>query len=496
MHLTRKLIGPASILCALSPFLHAQDGGQLYTLYCSACHGADGSGATGGAFPPLAGSPWLAGDPDRAIKIVLHGLEGPVQVLGKTYNLEMPPQGATLPDDQIAAILTFVRSSWGNQARPVAAEEVTKIRTATADRDAHWTAEELLKQHPLDGKPPLTDLISHVYSGKWKTVPDFSKLEPNASEEEHDGLISLRKTGKKRNFGVVWEGTLGIPTDGEFDFHLAADDGGRLWVDGKRLLEIPGIGSSGPRAEEATIRLSKGPHKVQVDYFETKGKKEIHVGWRKSGDKPWTWLTDETVNNGKSWPEILLAPTAEAAVIYRNFIAETSPRAIGVGFPGGINMAYSGDNLGPELIWTGKFIDAGRHWTDRGIGNQPPAGKNIVKLTGKPVFPANASAQGYILDSAGNPTFATSVGKLKVLDSYTSSPPATLVRVIKVSGTSGSTASMTLADGMPVATSSPDTYDLDGKISLIVKAAKRTGPRSLVLPLVPGTTTEIRYLWK
>ncbi|OYV02889.1 MAG: hypothetical protein CFE26_21675, partial [Verrucomicrobiales bacterium VVV1] len=103
-----------SLLACLPLVARAQDGAQLYTLYCAACHAADGKGATGGTFPPLAASPYVAGDPDRAVKIVLKGLSGPVDVLGKTYNLEMPPQGAVLPDDQVAAILTYVRSSWGN----------------------------------------------------------------------------------------------------------------------------------------------------------------------------------------------------------------------------------------------------------------------------------------------------------------------------------------------------------------------------------------------
>lgn len=112
----------------------AQDGGQLYATYCSACHGTDGKGAAAGTFPPLAASPWLKGAPDRAIQVVLHGLEGPIQVLGKNYNLAMPPQGGTLPDDQIAAILTHVRKSWGNQESAVTPDQVKAIRAATAAR--------------------------------------------------------------------------------------------------------------------------------------------------------------------------------------------------------------------------------------------------------------------------------------------------------------------------------------------------------------------------
>ncbi len=489
-------ISAASLLCfiAAAAPLSAQDGGQLFALNCSACHGADGKGATGGAFPPLAGSPWLAGKPDRAIKIALHGLAGPVKVLGKTYNLEMPPQGAALADDQLAAILTFVRSSWGNKAAAVTPDVVKDIRAATAKRDKHWTAPEILKLHPLDEKPPLTDLVSHVYSGTWSTVPEFSHLKPSATEEERGGLISLRKIGKKKNFGVVWEGNLAIAETGDYDFQLAADDGGWLWIDGKPLVEIKGIGPSTPRAKQGTAALEPGAHKLRVEYFQLKGKKEIHVGWRKSGVNFWQWLSDEEVSGGKTWPEIMLKPEAGRAVIYRNFISKTTPRAIGVGFPGGINLAYSGDDLAPELVWTGNFIDAGHHWTDRGIGNEPPAGKRVVKLTSGPVFPEGATAHGYILDAAGNPTFSTTIGSLRVLDSYHPAPPDSLVRLVKVGGSASSAAVMKLAD-KATAGGAPGTYQVAGGMEILAPAA-RLADGALVLPLAPDSSTEIRYIWK
>ena len=96
----------------------AQDGGQLYATYCAACHADDGKGATGGQFPPLAGSPWVKGTADRMIMTVLHGITGPVEVLGKTYNLEMPPQGAVLADDAIAAIATAGASTTSTGYNP------------------------------------------------------------------------------------------------------------------------------------------------------------------------------------------------------------------------------------------------------------------------------------------------------------------------------------------------------------------------------------------
>ena len=89
----------ATFILTLVLPVHAkkEKGPELYARYCSACHGLDGKGATGGQFPPLAGSKWVEGNPKRSVAIVLHGLAGPVEVKGKSYNLMMPPQGAARP---------------------------------------------------------------------------------------------------------------------------------------------------------------------------------------------------------------------------------------------------------------------------------------------------------------------------------------------------------------------------------------------------------------
>lgn len=476
----------------------AQDGGQLFTLYCSACHGTDGKGAGAGAFPALAGSPWIADDADRAIKVVLHGLSGPITVAGKTYNLEMPPQGATLPDEQIAAILTYARTSWGNKESAVTTTQVKAVRAANAGRTDHWTAPEILKLHPLNETPPIEDLISYLYLGEWKELPDFGKLKPKAVEEEHSGLIAIPKLGKtgKKNVAVIWEGTLILPADAEYDFYLAADDGGRLILDGTTLAEVSGIGPAQGREKETTAKFSAGPHKLRVEYYDVGGTEEIHVAWRKKGSKDWVWLSNEAQNANKEWPPIILFPSQERAVIYRNFVADTTPRAIGIGFPGGINMAYSADHHAPELIWTGLFIDAGHHWTARGQGNEPPAGEKVVKLTSKPALPATTKSRGYKLDRAGNPTFITEVGSLRLQDSYTPTPPAGLTRTLKVSGSSTNPENLTLAEGIPIKDIGSNAYELDGKVTLTVKAAKLVDGKTLVLPLAPGTTSELQYTWK
>jgi mono/diheme cytochrome c family protein len=479
------------------PFLAAsalaQDGGQLYTLYCSACHGADGAGATGGAFPPLAGSAWVGGDPDRATKIVLHGLHGPVNVAGKTYNLEMPPQGAMLPDDQIAAILTHVRSSWGNQAGPVTADFVKGIRAANSSRQSAWTAEELLKIHPLPlEKTALQNLISSTYEGNWKSIPDFTTLQANSVEEEHNGIISLKNEAQKDGFAKVWEGKFEAPVSGIYSFILDADDAARVILDGTCIAEVKGIGPmNGTRKNEKKLKLAKGEHAFRVEYLEIAGQEGIVIGWIQPGTKEWKWLTDPTDVTPYTRKQLLIQPSEGRPAIYRNFITETTPRAIGFGFPGGVNLAYSADHLGPELMWTGNFMDGARHWTDRGVGNDPPAGEAVVTLTKSSVLPKTARFRGYQLDATGNPTFSVQLGEQILLDSWHPDSKA-LIRTLKLSGSGP----LTLLLGEKVTQSGTElrigpyfTIDAPGA-SVEVKEGLAT------LLLEPNKPITITYRWK
>ncbi len=104
----------------------AGNGAQVFATNCSSCHGASGAGVPG-AFPPLAGNPYVVGDPALVIHTVAYGLTGPVKVNGKTYNGSMPDWKGKLSDADIAAAITFIRSSWGNKATPVSAADVAKV---------------------------------------------------------------------------------------------------------------------------------------------------------------------------------------------------------------------------------------------------------------------------------------------------------------------------------------------------------------------------------
>ena len=94
---------------------------------CAQCHGDDGMGKPGTA-PPLAGSEWVQGPANRVIRIPLYGLGGPIQVGGKDYAMSMGAMGASLSSEELAAVLTYIRSSFGNKAEPVTAAQVDAVR--------------------------------------------------------------------------------------------------------------------------------------------------------------------------------------------------------------------------------------------------------------------------------------------------------------------------------------------------------------------------------
>ena len=108
-------------------------GRQLYASACSSCHGASGEGVEG-AFPPLDdASPVTGGEPERLIRIVTWGLEGPVEIDGETYDGVMPSFADRLSDSQIASILTFIRHRWHSGASAISADRVEEVRENRPD---------------------------------------------------------------------------------------------------------------------------------------------------------------------------------------------------------------------------------------------------------------------------------------------------------------------------------------------------------------------------
>ena len=128
--------GFAAILLATAVIVHpgtpsaaaAPDGKALFNTNCSTCHQENGKGDPG-VFPPLAGNTEVtAKDPTPIIAIVLHGLSTPKTIMGKQYAGGMPPWKGTLSNAEIAAVLTYVRSAWGNTGSAVTEKQVAAVK--------------------------------------------------------------------------------------------------------------------------------------------------------------------------------------------------------------------------------------------------------------------------------------------------------------------------------------------------------------------------------
>lgn len=123
-------------------------GRQKYLATCAGCHGTNGRGMDRFG-PPMAGSEWVLGDEKRLSLIILHGLEGPIVVQGKKYGapdiLPVMPAHSVMDDADIAAILTYIRNEWGNQAKPVTASTVGSTRHTSQGRVMPWTVNDLDK---------------------------------------------------------------------------------------------------------------------------------------------------------------------------------------------------------------------------------------------------------------------------------------------------------------------------------------------------------------
>jgi mono/diheme cytochrome c family protein len=109
-----------------------------------------------GVYPPLAGSEWVNGPPDRLIRIMLYGFQGSIRVAGTDYSAVAMPAFGQVPgsaynwsDDKISRVLTYIRQEWGNHARLVTPEAVSDLRRKIGDHKP-WTQDELRQTGDAD----------------------------------------------------------------------------------------------------------------------------------------------------------------------------------------------------------------------------------------------------------------------------------------------------------------------------------------------------------
>lgn len=163
-------------------------GGALFQATCATCHGEDGRGLAGLA-PPLAGSPWVRDADEWLLRIVLQGLQGPIEVGGERFDLAMPGHAADprFDDATLAGLATWLRRAWGHADRPVTPDRVASIRAATASRHSPWTVDALRAlpvEHRLDR-----------YTGRYRVPIVGVELEIVREDDQ----LALGRSGSARS---------------------------------------------------------------------------------------------------------------------------------------------------------------------------------------------------------------------------------------------------------------------------------------------------------
>jgi mono/diheme cytochrome c family protein len=139
---------PVEVAAEPMPLLAAlrKEGQKVYA-NCASCHQANGLGQAG-VFPPLAGSEWVTGNTEALAMIIKNGVAGEIEVAGTTYNGNMAAIGANLSAKELAALMTFIRTEWGNDAGLVTPEMAAAAISISDQRAGGQTsAEELKKSH-------------------------------------------------------------------------------------------------------------------------------------------------------------------------------------------------------------------------------------------------------------------------------------------------------------------------------------------------------------
>lgn len=376
----------------------------------------------------------------------------------------------------------------------------------------------------------LTDGKFQLFLGKWEMMPHFTLLKPLREGPLENNLIGWKFDDYKNEFGMRFTGNLEVKTEGTHTFRLASDDGSKLSIDGKTVLAQDGIHPPGS-GKTAVLDLKPGTHKFQLDYFQAAGGAELYLSW--SGpDFRETWLTKTKLDSepkkkkAENHTGIPLVVKDEA-IIYRNFITGVGSRGIAVGLPGGVNAAFDAELCNVALVWRGAFIDAKRHWTDRGTGTQPPLGYAIAALEKNVPLAVLASADatwpappkelpwgdwpagyrfgGYTLDKKGIPTFRYTFSDVNVEDRMEAAPVSAhthsgvaMQRVITLRSTKAPTGlHLRLAAGKQIADGKNGLFPLNESVSLKAAGAIVRGSELLV-PITfnaGAARVEVSYIW-
>lgn len=495
---------------------------------CIACHQANGQGVPG-AFPPLAGSEWVTGDAATLIRIADHGLEGEITVAGQPYRGVMPGQGTQYDDLELAELLTYIRKSWGNNAKGIGKDTVAEQRRLDAKRDEKpWTAEEL---RPGTKSGTLVGARTRLFLGSWHDLPGAEGLKP---VREVEGVFD-RNIVPATGAVVHTEGTITVAKAGNLQILLRCDQPARISVDGRVVLRTPLlVGNDKPVAvpRVAGLPIEAGEHRVRIEVLvpaaQTADLQAVALVPGMATPVVLAGNTDKPLNIDRGEDGLDLDPAKTGGpLLYRGVLPAglTSNRSIAVGFPEGQSLCFDAVNATWSMVWTGPFFTGRHHWSGRGLGYREwPSGDAIALLPDEPplarlakptdAWPARRDTDawpddyrflGYDLDGAGRPTFRYQVGKALVTDRPEPLPDG-LRRHLRIEAMDGPL-TFRPAAGRDLVATKTGVWTLERHLSIAVAPGpgitlrdRTSGGRTEVLvDLAPGTpaqTCTVTYRWE
>jgi len=139
----------------------------------------------------------------------------------------------------------------------------------------------LMSESKPDSSGGISGLTYKSYSGTWRKLPDFDSLEPTSAGILSNGLIDIRIAKKNEHYGIVFEGEILASKSGLYEFQVASDDGSRLMVDQKTVVEHDGL--HGASTKKGTVQLTAGTHDIRVEYFAFGQPNSLKVRWTQPG---------------------------------------------------------------------------------------------------------------------------------------------------------------------------------------------------------------------
>ena len=162
-------------------------GEKIYINQCAQCHQSAGNGIVG-VYPPLANSRWVLGHQEVLARILINGLNGKIEVLGKFYNGNMPafgPSGLNLKPKQIAGVLTYIRQEWGNEGSDITVDTMNEYMSMYEQRTAPWTAVELMEDLSPEPKVIVPEDASQ------ETKSEENKSLDNHTNDAHTDTMKI-----------------------------------------------------------------------------------------------------------------------------------------------------------------------------------------------------------------------------------------------------------------------------------------------------------------